>query len=144
VELTGPITVKLWISSDCPDTDFTAKLVDVYPPNEDYPDGFAMNLCHGILRCRYRDSWEAPSLMTPGEVYELTIEMFPTSNLFAAGHRIRRGHCQQQLSAFRREPQHRRTRSARHGTMRVATNRVYLDQDRPSHVILPVIPDAAG
>ena len=55
----GPLVARLWISSDCPDTDFTAKLIDVYPPNEDYPEGFAMNLTDGIIRCRYRDSWES-------------------------------------------------------------------------------------
>jgi uncharacterized protein len=67
LEVTGPVTVRLWIASDCPDTDFTAKLIDVYPPNKDYPEGFAMNLTEGILRVRYRDSWERPSPMVPGE-----------------------------------------------------------------------------
>ena len=65
VEVTGPIAAELWISSNCPDTDFTIKLIDVYPPNADYPEGFAMNVTDGILRCRYRDSWERPTLMTP-------------------------------------------------------------------------------
>ncbi|HEX7024939.1 MAG TPA: CocE/NonD family hydrolase, partial [Gemmatimonadales bacterium] len=87
VELTGPLTVHLWIASDCPDTDFTAKLVDVYPPNSDYPEGFAMNLTDGILRVRYRDSWEHPVPMTPGQVYPIRIDAFPTSNLFRPGHR---------------------------------------------------------
>lgn len=137
-ELTGPITVKLWISSDCPDTDFTTKLVDVYPPSEDWPEGFAMNLCHGILRCRYRDSWERPALMTPGTVYPITIEMFPTSNLFAAGHRIRLDIASSNFPHFdvnsnTGEPEARAT------GIRVATNRVWLDRTRPSHVVLPVI-----
>lgn len=139
VELTGPITVKLWISSDCPDTDFTAKLVDVYPPSEDYPDGFAMNLCHGILRARYRDSWELPELMTPGSVYPITIEMFPTSNLFAVGHRIRLDIASSNFPHFDVNPNTGEP-EARATAMRVATNRVYLDQSHPSHVILPVIP----
>ena len=59
LEVTGPITVRLWIASDAPDTDFTAKLIDVYPPSADFPHGFAMNLTEGILRVRYRDSWES-------------------------------------------------------------------------------------
>lgn len=139
VELTGPITAKLWISSDCPDTDFTAKLVDVYPPNEDYPEGVAMNLCHGILRCRYRDSWEQPALMTPGTVYPITIEMFPTSNLFVAGHRIRLEVASSNFPHFDVNPNTGEP-EAQATTMRVATNRVYLDRDRPSHLILPVIP----
>ena len=89
LEVTGPVTVRLWIASDGPDTDFTAKLIDVHPPNADYPNGFAMNLTEGILRCRYRDSWERPSPMVPGEVYAITIELFPTGNLFTRGHRLR-------------------------------------------------------
>src|SRR6185437_2934509 len=89
VEVTGAISAKLWISSDGPDTDFTIKLIDLYPPSEDYPDGFALNLTDGILRCRYRDSFERPSPMTPGQVYAIEVTAFPTSNLFKAGHRIR-------------------------------------------------------
>jgi len=89
IEVTGPVTVRLWIASDAPDTDFTAKLIDLHPPNDDYPQGFAMNLTERILRARYRDSWEAPSLLAPGEVYPVEIEPFPTSNLFLRGHRLR-------------------------------------------------------
>src|SRR6202049_4507162 len=83
LEVTGPVSVRLWIASDGPDTDFTAKLIDVHPPNDDYPNGFAMNLTEGILRCRYRDSWERPSPMIPGEVYAISIELFPIGNLFS-------------------------------------------------------------
>ena len=79
----------MWIASNCPDTDFTIKLIDVYPPNEDYPEGYAMNLTDGILRCRYRDSWEKPALMVAGQVYRITVSAFATSNLFKRGHRIR-------------------------------------------------------
>ena len=68
VEITGPIEVNLYVSSDARDTDFTAKLLDIYPPNDDYPDGYHMNLCDSILRCRYRNSWTEPEMMSPGEV----------------------------------------------------------------------------
>ncbi len=60
LEIVGPVTAQLWIASDAPDTDFTARLIDLYPPSADYPDGFAMNLTEGLLRVRYRDSWEKP------------------------------------------------------------------------------------
>src|SRR5262249_3033932 len=83
VEVTGPIQVVLYASSTAPDTDFTAKLVDVFPSGE------ARNLCDGILRARYRRSLERPELLTPGEVYPLTIDAGVTSNVFLAGHRIR-------------------------------------------------------
>ncbi len=139
VEVTGPLVVRLWISSDAPDTDFTAKLVDVYPPNEDYPDGYAMNVTDGILRVRYRDSWEEPSLMTPGEVYEIEIEAFPSSNLFAAGHRIRLDVSSSNFPHFdlnfnTGEPEGMATR------VRVARNTVFLDRSRPSHAVLPLVP----
>ncbi len=139
MELTGPLTVKLWISSDCPDTDFTAKLVDVYPPSADYPDGYAMNLTDGILRVRYRDSWEAPAMMVPGQVYEIAIEAFPTSNRFMPGHRIRIDIASSNFPHFDVNPNTGEP-EARATGMRVARNRVYLDRARPSHAILPVIP----
>ena len=63
VEVTGPIVAKLWISSSAVDTDFTAKLIDVYPPNEDYPAGYHMNIVDSIIRTRYRGSWEKEELM---------------------------------------------------------------------------------
>jgi putative CocE/NonD family hydrolase len=139
VEVTGPIVVRLWVSSDCPDTDFTAKLIDVHPPNEDYPQGFAMNLTDGILRMRYRDSWEQPSLMTPGEVYEIAITPFPTSNRFTRGHRIRLDVSSSNFPHFDINP----NTGGPEGTdqsVRVATNRVHVDQGHPSHIVLPVVP----
>jgi uncharacterized protein len=139
VEVTGPITTHLWISSDCPDTDFTAKLIDVYPPNADYPDGFAMNITDGIRRVRYRDSWEQPSLMTPGAVYRIRIDAFPTSNLFRRGHRIRVDISSSNFPHFDVNPNTGEP-EGRARSMRVARNRVYLDRGRPSHVVLPIVP----
>src|SRR5262249_44784440 len=89
VEVTGSIVVKLRVSSSALDTDFTAKLVDVYPPNPDYPDGYHMNLVDSVIRCRYRNGWEKEELMEPGRVYTVEFWLQPTSNLFAAGHPFR-------------------------------------------------------
>jgi putative CocE/NonD family hydrolase len=89
VEVTGPIRVHLRISSSALDTDFTAKLVDEYPPNEDYPEGYDMLINDSIIRCRFRNGFEREELMEPGTEYDVTLELPPTSNLFAAGHRIR-------------------------------------------------------
>lgn len=142
LEVTGPITVRLWISSNCRDTDFTAKLIDACPPSIDYPQGYAMNLTDGILRARYRDSWEQPWLMTPGEVYEIEIEPFATSNLFKAGHRIRLDISSSNFPHFDVNP----NTGAPEGTgrtTRVATNTVYTDRSRPSHIVLPVIPSGS-
>ena len=139
VEVTGPIEARLWIASDCPDTDFTIKLVDVYPPNADYPAGFAMNVADGILRVRYRDSWEHPTLMTPGTVYAIRVTAFPTSNLFAQGHRIRLDISSSNFPHFDLNPNTGEPEAKATGS-RIAINRVYVDTERPSHVILPVIP----
>ena len=139
VEVTGPVKVKLWISSTCPDTDFTMKLIDVYPPSADYPQGYALNITDGIMRCRYRDSWESPTMMEPGTVYAIEIEPFPTSNRFKAGHRIRLDIASSNFPHFdvnpnTGEPEGLARRS------RIAINTVHMDRAHPSHIVLPVIP----
>lgn len=88
--IAGPVTVRLKVSTDAPDTDFTAKLVDVYPPSADYPRGYALNITDGIFRVRYRKGYDAPELVGPDEgAFEITITPFATANRFAKGHRIR-------------------------------------------------------
>jgi putative CocE/NonD family hydrolase len=142
VEVTGPIVAKLWISSDRPDTDFTIKLIDVYPPNEDYPDGFAMNVTDGIMRVRYRKSWEKPELLQPGEVAQVAVEAFPTANLFKRGHRIRLDVSSSNFPHFDVNP----NTGAPEGTgltRQVARNTLYLDRERASYVVLPVVPPRA-
>ena len=139
VEVTGPVSATLWISSDRPDTDFTVKLIDVYPPNEDYPEGFAMNVTDGIARVRYRKSWEKPEMLQPGEIAAVTVAAFPTANLFKRGHRIRLDVSSSNFPHFDVNP----NTGAPEGTgltRQVARNTLYLDQDRPSHVVLPIIP----
>jgi uncharacterized protein len=139
LEVTGPVTLRLWIASDARDTDFTAKLVDLYPPNADYPEGFAMNLTEGLLRVRYRDSWERPAPIEPGQVYAITIELFPIGNLFQRGHRVRLDIASSNFPHFDVNP----NSFAPEGSFaepRVANNRVFVDRERPSHLILPVIP----
>lgn len=139
IEVTGPVRVHLWIASDGPDTDFTAKLIDVYPPNQDYPDGFAINLTEGILRLRYRDSWERPTLMVPDAVYGIAIELFPIGNLFAGGHRLRVDISSSNFPHFDVNP----NSGEPEGSMehpRAADNRVFVDRERPSYIVLPIIP----
>lgn len=139
VEVIGPIKVHLWIASDCPDTDFTAKLIDVYPPNKDYPGGYAMILTNGILRCRYRDSWEHPEMMTPGEIYEIEIELYPTANHFVSGHRIRLDISSSDFPHFDVNTNTGEPEGMARLTQ-IATNSVYMDQARPSHILLPIVP----
>ncbi len=139
VEITGPITVRLWISSSAPDTDFTAKLIDWHPPNADYPNGFAMNLTDGIFRVRYRKSWEKPEMLAPGEIAAITIEPFATSNLFKAGHRIRLDIASSNFPHFDVNP----NTGEPEGLARrrqIAVNTIHLDAAHPSHIVLPVVP----
>ena len=139
IEVTGAIEANLWIASDGPDTDFTIKLLDVYPASADWPDGFALNLTDGILRCRYRDSWERPSLMRPGEVYPIKVTAFPTSNLFKKGHRIRLDVSSSNFPRFDANP-NTGAPEAEGLTRRIARNTVFVDSGRPSHVVLPIAP----
>jgi hypothetical protein len=139
IEVTGEISVKLWIASSAVDTDFTAKLIDVYPPNDDYPEGYHLNLSDSIIRCRYRNSWEREELMTPGEIYPVTIALAPTSNLFKAGHRIRIDISSSNFPRFDLNPNTGEP-MGRHTHSIVAHNAVYCDAEHPSQVVLPIIP----
>ena len=139
LEVTGPVTVQLWIASDAPDTDLTAKLIDVYPLSADYPNGFAMNLTEGLLRVRYRDSWERPALMIPDEVCAITIELFPVSNLFCRGHRLRLDISSSNFPHFDVNPNSGEP-EGEWRQPRIARNRVFVEAARPSHILLPVIP----
>lgn len=137
LEVTGPIALELWVSSDCPDTDFTMKLIDVYPPTRDYPRGFAMNLTDGILRARYRNSWEKPEPMEPGTVYRITIEAFPISNLFLAGHKIRLDVSSSNFPHFDVNPNTGETKGEGR-QKRIAANTLYFGQGHLSRLLLPV------
>ncbi len=143
LEVTGRLIVKLWASASAPDTDFTAKLIDVYPPSADFPAGVDLNVGDSIVRARYRDSLEKPSLMKPGEVYSFTIEMYPTSLAFQRGHRIRVDISSSNFPRFdvnpnTGEPLNNNRRWA------IAENAVYHDRDHPSHIVLPMIPPSSA
>lgn len=139
LEVTGPIDVKLWASSSALDTDFTAKLTDVHPPSADYPGGIDMNLEDGIIRARFRNSLEKQELMKPGETCEFTIQLYPTSNLFKAGHRIRLDISSSNFPRFDVNPNTGEPLNAQR-RMVTAANTIYHDRAHPSRVILPVIP----
>jgi putative CocE/NonD family hydrolase len=132
-EVTGPIKLVLYAASSAPDTDFTAKLVDVFP------DGTARNLTDGILRVRYRESLEHPELMTPGTVYKLTIDAGVTSNVFRTGHRIRLEVSSSNFPRFDRNP-NTGGLVADAKDLRKASQTVFHDRERGSYLLLPVIP----
>ena len=138
VELTGQVVAHLYVSSSCLDTDFTIKLIDVYPPSADYPEGFAMNLAHGILRARFRNGFEEPEPMTPGTICKVEIAAFPTSNRFVEGHRIRVDVSSSNFPHFdiNQNVDWRIIDAA----PQVAHNSLHLGGETSSHIILPVIP----
>lgn len=139
IEVTGAPRVHLWISSSAVDTDFTAKLLDVYPPSPDWPDGFHLPLADSIIRTRFREGFDAERFMEPGEAYEVEIELPPISNLFAAGHRIRVDIASSNFPRFDINPNTGEP-LGRHTRFEKAENTVYLDAARPSQIRLPVAP----
>lgn len=138
VELTGQIIAHLFVSSSAPDADVTIKLIDLYPPSEDDPEGFAMNLAHGILRLRFRNSFAHPEPLEPGHVHEIEIKAFPTSNLFARGHRIRIDIAGSNFPHF--DINQNRDWRTPDAPPQVAHNTLYLSALYPSSIILPVVP----
>ena len=133
LEAVGPIEVKLFASSSATDTDFTAKLIDVHP------DGFAQELCHGIVRARYRESFESPTLIEPGMIYEYTIKVNPTGNLFMPGHRIRLDITSSDFPSFDRN-HNTGGDDYREAVLETAEQRIFHEAGRASRVILPVVP----
>jgi predicted acyl esterase len=139
IEVVGDIRVVLYVSSSAVDTDFTAKLIDEYPPNPDYPRGFAMLLRDGIVRARYRDSIEHAELMTPGEIYRVEIDLWSTANRFEAGHRIRLDVSSSCFPSYDVNPNTGEPIGF-HTHSVVAINSVYHDVQHPSAISLPIRP----
>jgi len=138
VEVTGPITARLYISSSAPDTDFTMKLVDRHPPNPDYPHGYAMNLSDTIFRARFHSSWEEPELLEPSRIYGLDMVSYPMSNRFEAGHRIRVDISSSNYPRFDINPNSGEPLGLGRKFVK-ALQKVYHDALHPSHVTLPII-----
>ncbi|MDQ3606252.1 MAG: CocE/NonD family hydrolase, partial [Gemmatimonadota bacterium] len=135
MEITGPVKAVIYLSTDVPDTDVTVKLLDVYP------DGRAHNLSEGIARAKYRTSYSQPEPLEAGKVYGLEVELFPTSNYFEAGHRIR---IEVSSSDFPNFARNLNTMDSDTGTeTRVARTRIHHTRAYPSHIVLPIVPATA-
>ena len=138
-EVTGPVTLEFYAKSSAVDTDFTAKLVDIWP------NGFAQNLTEGIIRARYRDSQETPMLMTPGQVYKFALDLWATSNVFKKGHILRLEVSSSNFPRFDRnlntgvDPQFL-DEDGKSGGLVSATNVIYHDAEHPSALTLPIVP----
>jgi predicted acyl esterase len=155
VEIAGPIRVRVFGSTDAPDTDFTAKLIDEYPASDDYPDGYALNLSDSICRARYRGHRDEPDFVELGEVYEFYMEPYDTANRFKEGHRIRLGISSSNWPRFDVNPN---TGGPLYGVSaseasggssnssngdddyQVAENTVFHEREHPTHVELPIQP----
>ncbi len=133
LEVTGPVRLEFFASSSAVDTDFTAKLVDVFP------DGSAMNIAEGILRAKYRDSRETSTLLVPGKVYSLAIDLWATSNVFRAGHRIRLEVSSSNFPRFDRNLNTSES-AATSAKWTNANNTILHDAAHPSALLLPVVP----
>jgi putative CocE/NonD family hydrolase len=135
LEVTGRVLAHIWASTDARDTDVTAKLVDVWP------DGSAWNICDGIVRLSYRDTAERRSPVEPRRPYGLVIDLWSTSQLFRAGHRIRLDISSSNFPRFDANPNTGHPSYGEHGAEKaVARNTVYFDRDHPSYIELPVVP----
>ncbi|MFP3952333.1 MAG: CocE/NonD family hydrolase [Candidatus Bathyarchaeia archaeon] len=138
IEVTGPITAKLYVSSSAPDTDFTLKLIDRHPPSDDYPMGYAMNLSDTIFRARFHSSWEEPEPLSPDRVYRLEMVSYPTSNIFQVGHKIRVDISSSNYPRFDVNPNSGEPLGL--GRMLVlAHQKIYHDAGHTSHIKLPII-----
>ncbi|MCD6505500.1 CocE/NonD family hydrolase [Candidatus Poribacteria bacterium] len=133
VQVIGRITVKLWASSSCVDTDFVAKLMDVYP------DGRSMLIADGIIRGRFRRSLSREELLEPGAIYEFDIDLWSTAIIFNKGHRIKLHITSSNYPRFDINPN---TGQDYHEgyEMKVAENTIYHDKNHPSHILLPIVP----
>lgn len=138
VEIVGPIIARVYASTDAADTDFTAKLIDEYPPSSDYPGGFSLNLCDSICRAKYRGYRRDPDPIEPEEIYQFVMEPYPTGNIFSKGHRIRLDISSSNFPRYdvndntnERPPSRKRS---------IAFNTIYHEEEHPTHIELPVQP----
>lgn len=137
LEVTGSVRVILHVQTTVSDTDVTAKLIDEYPPSRSYPNGYALNLTDSITRLSYRAGGSATPVQ-PGEVLEVTIELYPTSNNFVAGHRVRVDISSSNFPRFDVNPNTGENPNVARCRV-VADNTVWHRADRPSRLVLPVV-----
>ena len=133
VEVTGPVFIELYASTDATDTDFTGKLVDVWP------NGYAQILLEGVIRARYRESFERQKLVTSGKIEKYLIDLWSTSNLFRRGHRIRVEISSSNFPKYDRNPNTGHP-IGEDAERQVAHQTIYHDAEHLSHILLPVIP----
>ena len=135
IEVIGPVNIINYISSWSVDTDFTAKLLDIYPESDEFPEGFHLPLADSIIRTRFRNGFAREEFMNPGDVYQVKIELPPIANLFVPGHKLRLEIASSNFPRFdinpnTGEPLGKHTKSIQ------AKNTVYVGQKYPSCIKL--------
>jgi len=133
IEITGPLSLEAYVSSSAEDTDLIGRLIDVAP------DGKAILLTEGVLRLRYRDSFEKPALMVPGTIYRVTLDLWATANVFLTGHRLRLEITSSSFPRYDRHPNHGGDLAGETKPV-PATNVIYHDRAHPTALLLPVVP----
>lgn len=131
LEFTGQVRLKFWASSTAPDTDFTAKLCDVYP------DGRSMVVLDGVLRASHRNTMDKSEPLEPGKIYEMEIDLWSTSLVVGPGHRVRIAISSSNSPRFEPNPNTGKPSGA-DGKTEVATNTIYMNAKHPSHIVLPI------
>jgi len=139
MQIVGPIEVQLFCASSAEDTDFTVKLLDVYPPSEDFPTGFDLNLTDGIVRMSYRNDRKTRDLIEPNKVYDVNIQPFPTANVFKKGHRIRVDISSSNFPRWDANPNTGEPLGENRRSIN-ADNTIYHSTLYPSHIVLPIVP----
>jgi putative CocE/NonD family hydrolase len=129
----GPVQVVLYVSSDCEDTDFTGKLVDLEP------DGYCRNIAEGIARARYRDGLDHETFLTDGEIVEMTVPLLDVGHQFGRGHRLRLEISSSNFPRFDRNLNSRvQPARGKPSDVRVARQQVHHDADHPARLVLPI------
>jgi uncharacterized protein len=133
LEVTGPVILRLYAATSAPDTDFMAKLIDVHS------DGASYNIADGVIRARFRESLDQPTLVSPGEVIEYEVDMWSTSHMFLPGHRIRVNITSSDFPRYDRNPNTGGDLGSDY-SVEIARQTIFHDARYPSHVVLPIIP----
>jgi putative CocE/NonD family hydrolase len=134
LQLIGRLRLVAWVAAQTPDTDVVARLCDVHPNGRSY------NVADGILRLRFRQGLDRESLLVPGEVYRVEVDLWSTAHVFLAGHRLRLQVCASDFPRYDRNPGTGQT-SADVDRVLPQRNLLFHDPEHPSHLVLPVVSD---
>ncbi|MQG18596.1 MAG: CocE/NonD family hydrolase [SAR202 cluster bacterium] len=138
IEITGPIKMHLFAASSAIDTDFTCKLLDIYPSDSEYPEGLAINITDSIIRARYRNHLGKSEFLNPEEIYEFIFELYPTSNIFNSGHKIRIDISSSNWPRFDVNPNTGQNLGSKN-TYKTARQTIYHSTKNASYISLPII-----